>query len=70
MKQAKERRQKIIKENRILKQEEEKMNNPKQLVKIIQELRRILDCYMGTTTKEVENIKKAIEYSNKMIIKP
>ena len=36
MKQAEERRQNIIKENRILKQEEEKMNDPKQLVKIIQ----------------------------------
>ena len=65
MKQTKERRQNIIKENRILKQKEEKMNDTKQLAKIIQELRRILDCYMETTTKEIENIKKAIEYSNK-----
>ena len=65
MKQVKERRQNIIQENRILKQEEQKINDPKQPVKIIQELRRILDCYMETTTKEIENIKKAIEYSNK-----
>ena len=65
MKQAKEGRQNIIQENRIIKQEEEKMNDLKQLVKIIQELRRTLDCCMETTTKEIENIKKAIGYSNK-----
>ena len=63
LKQAKERRQNTIKEKRIMNQEEDKMSDPKQLVKLIKELRGILESYMNTTNQEIENIKKIIELS-------
>ena len=63
LKQAKERRQNVIKEKRIVNQEEDKMSDPKQIVKLIKELRGILESYMNTTNQEIENIKKIIELS-------
>ena len=65
LKQAKERRQNIIKENRVLKQGEEK-KDAKQLVEIMKELRQTLDSYMETTTKEIQNIKNIVEYGHKI----
>ena len=42
------------------------MSDLKQLAKIIMDLRWVLDSYMEVTTKEIENIKRILEYNNKI----
>ena len=72
LKQAKDRRQKLIQENRSDRLEENKkvkekpeLNDPKQLSKMIKELTQALNNYMSITTQEIDNIKRIVEVNNK-----
>ena len=42
------------------------MGDPKQLAKIIMDLRWVSDCYIESTIKEIENIKRILEWNNKI----
>ena len=57
LKQAKERRQNIIKDNRVIRLKEVKMSDPKQLAKIIIDLRWVSDSYMEVTAKILKILK-------------
>ena len=72
LKQAKDRRQKLIQENRSDRLEENKkvkekpeLNDPKQLSKMIKELTQALNNYISITTQEIDNIKRIVEVNNK-----
>ena len=73
---AKERRQKIIQENREARKEKEwketttteEDKDAKQITKMIKELTLVLKSYMENTSKEIENIKTIIENNHKAFI--
>ena len=71
LKQAKDRRQKLIQENRYDKIEENKktkekqeLRDPKQLSIMIKELTQALNNYMSVTTQEIDNIRRIVELNH------
>ena len=64
LQQAKDRRQSIIEQNRSKKKDPKTQVDPKtpiQLQIMIKEITQALNCFMETTNKEIENIKRVVD---------